>query len=191
MEDLPSGFINIESIIADSSSEAENVLISYARYLQSWRVTRKNISIFFNLLALNKNSVDNILFENKEPSTFFASISPDRMMVLHTMEILSGNSPYNFSIKTVLALLGLLLSTYSHALSGMEIYPLSIPDLQHIAKFFVIENDTSQKHIIRIFESLQALPKRYVIAAYASELLNACLDPEKSIDSVISPGLLH
>jgi len=191
MEDLPSGFINIESIIADSSPEAETVLISYARYLQGWRVTRKNSSMFFNLLASNKNSVVDILFENKEAATFFTSISPDRMMILHTMEILSGNSPFNFSIKILCALLGLLSSTYSHALSGMEIYPLSITDLQHIAKFFVHGNNISKKYIIHIFEALQALPKRYAVAAYASKLLNVCLDPGKSFDSVIPPGLLH
>ncbi len=189
MEDLPSGLINIDVILSDSSSEAEAALISYARYLSGWRLSSKNVQLYLKLLSVNKPTVADNLMNKKNPVSFFSNIEMNREVIISVLMILRTYNAETLYDRVLYACLGILINTYLHGESGMKIYALSVSDIQHIGKYLASRNDELRNLIIEILNSLKILPSRYTIARFCSELVDTYFDRNKKIDSII-PGTL-
>ncbi len=185
IQDLPSGLFDIDILLSDPHPEAKNVLVSYAQYFSTIRITEKTTPLFLKLLSSDVQPAAEHLFGNKNPLLFFSSVIFNREGISKLLETMTSNTPETIYIKTLLAYLGVLLKTYNHAETGMKLYPLSIPSVQHIAKYLTVPDETVQKTIIEILENLKALPSRYTIAAFSADVLDAFLDKSKHLEKFL------
>ena len=185
IQDLPSGFIDIDILLSDPHPEAKNVLVSYAQYFSTIRITEKTAPLFLKLLSSDVQPAAERLFSNKNPLLFFSSVTFNREGISKLLETMTSNTPETIYIKTLLAYLGVLLKTYKHAETGMKLYPLSIPSVQHIAKYLTVPDETVQKTIIEILENLKALPSRYSAAAFSAQVLDAFFDNSKNLENFL------
>ncbi len=185
MQDLPSGFIDIDILLSDPHPEAKNVLISYAQYFSTVRITEKTAPLILKLLSSDVKPAAEKLFGNKDPLLFFSSVTFHREGLSKIMETITSHTPETIYIKTLLAYLGVLLKTYKHAETGIKLYPLSIPAVQHIAKYLTLHNETVQSTIIEILEYLKTLPSRYSVARFSAEVLDAFFDSSKHLENFL------
>ncbi len=191
MEDLPSGLINLDTIINDSSIYATEALVSYARLLSKSRLSVKNSALFIKILSTNNIDAADSLLNGRDPLSMFSTVSAGRSEVAAALDILVEYSPRNLYGKIVLVCFGILLNVYSHPEQGMNTYPLTISDLQHIAKYFISDDENVKDIILNLFYKLESLPGQYPIAAFASRAVSVFHDISKSLDSIVPPSLLR
>ncbi len=191
MEDLPSGLINLDTIINDDSVYAAEALVSYAKLLSKSRLSVKNSALFIKILSTNNINAADSLFNGRDPFSMFSNVPAGRQEVSAVLDILVSHSPKTLYGKIFLACLGILSAVYSHPEQGMKTYPLTVSDLQHIAKYFVSEDENLKDNILNLFYKLESLPGQYSIAAFASRAVSVFHDPSKRLDSIVPPLLLR
>ena len=185
IRDLPSGFIDIDILLSDPHPEAKNVLVSYAQYFSTIRITEKTAPLILKLLSSDVQPAAERLFGDKNPLLFFSSVAFHREGLSKIMENITSHTPESIYVKTLLAYLGVLLKTYKHTETGMKLYPLSIQSVQHIAKYLTLHDETVQSTIIEILENLKTLPSRYSVARFSAEILDAFFDNSKNLENIL------
>ncbi len=190
MEDLPSGFIDIDLLLADSHPEAKSVLVSYAEYFSTIRITEKNAALVLKLFSAKEPAVADKLLGEKDPLLLFSSVVFNRSGIATVLDILSMSSPRELYKPILLACLGVLIKTYGNARDGMTVYPLSISAVQHIAKYLTVADKTVQTAVMDILESLKTLPSKYPLAAVSARIIDTFYDNTKRLDTILPGSLL-
>ncbi len=191
MADLPSGFINLDTVIDDRSPQAKEVIISYARILNRTRLTVKNAPVFVKILSTNEKRAVDELIRGKDPFLMFSSITPDRKLVISVFRILSSYRPKELYANIFHACMGLLLNAYSGSGSAINIYQPAVSDIQHTAKYLVIPDREIQERVIDLFYRLsddKSLDTN--LFTFISEIISTYFDNTKKLDSIIPASLL-
>lgn len=185
-----SGFQFIESMLSSHTLEAEAAVIAFARHLSSYPLTTENENVFQRILAYNNSDAVDAILKRRDPDSFFSILKPSRGLVLFAFSTLSAQRADELYVPVVLSCMGILQNVYKNPQSGFSVYPLSVADLYHTAKYLKVENEEIELLIISFLENLNMLSGRADISNLARNIIDAHYDHSKKIESIIPSTIL-
>ena len=200
-EDQINGIENrlLQGIIGCRTYEAVEAATSYATFLNTVGLTPENYPVFLRMLEIENHWVIDCLIGDTDPFLLLSPVQPNRYIIGKIFAMMTkwhkgGIYPKNLSV-----ILGVLQSNYSSPKDGYRIYPLSISDLNGLAKHLDKEKgqeDPLNRTILNILEKVGQLGEvgtqadMEETAIHASAVRSAFFDDRKRMEDVIPPVLL-
>ena len=124
----------LHQIFDVKTSKSVEAAVSFARYVRGRGLNSENYHFFLRLLDIDNHWVADALIEDDDVFEFFAAIPPNTYLLGKVFQMLSRWAPSGVYPKTLGVLLGVLIKAYKDPRDGYRIYPISIPDLDNLAK---------------------------------------------------------
>jgi hypothetical protein len=189
----------LQGIIGCRTYEAVEAAICYGGFLNTIGLTPENYPVFLRMLEIENHWVIDALIGDSDPFLLLSPVQPNKYIIGKIFGMMTkwhkgGIYPKNLSV-----ILGVLQSNYSSPRDGYRIYPLSIADLNALAKHLDKEkgqDDPLNRTILNILEKLGQLEgigtdaDMEETAIHASNIRNAFFDDRKRMEDVIPPVLL-
>ncbi len=185
-----SGFQFIESMLSSHTPEAENAVIAFSKHFASYPLNQETASVYQKLIYYNNPETIDAIFKTKTPDSFFSVLEPSRNLILFAFSTLSGYHAGDLYEPAVLSCLGIIQNAYKNPGFGFSIYPLTVSDLYHTAKYLKVENNEIETHIIDFLENLGSLSKHESITALARNIIDVHYDNSKKIENIIPHSIL-
>ena len=200
-EDQINGIENrlLQGIIGCRTYEAVEAAITYSAFLNTVGLTPENYPVFLRMLEIENHWVIDSLIGDTDPFLLLSPVQPNKYIIGKIFAMMTkwhkgGIYPKNLSV-----ILGVLQSNYSSPRDGYRIYPLSIADLNGLAKH--LDKDKGQEDplnrtILNILDRVGQLEgvgtdvDMEETAIHASAVRNAFFDDRKRMEDVIPPVLL-
>jgi len=179
----------IEKILSDTSEGNKENVIGFVKYFKTYPLNENNFTVFQKIIDTNINEALEILFKDRNPETFFSTLKPNRKLIFNALNTLIKYSPKKISILGVSSSLGILQNVYKNARNGLKIYMLSASDIQHIAKYLLIDNDEIDKIIVEFLEAIWEIGVKD-ISVLSKNILNSYYDNKKNLTDFIPENLL-
>ena len=185
-----SGFQFIESMLSSHTPEAENAVIAFSKHFASYPLNHETAFVYQKLIYYNNSEIIDVIFKTRNPDSFFSILEPSRSLMVFAFSTLTDYRAGELYKPAILSCLGIIQNAYKNPGFGVEIYPLSVSDLYHTAKYLKMDNDEVETHIIDFFENLCSLSKYENITALARNIIDAHYDNSKKLESVIPLSIL-
>ena len=183
--------------------QAVQAASSYASVLNEIGVNAENYPLFLEVLNTNNKWVIDSLVEGKDLNNFFQPVIPTYYIVNQIFELFAHKLKHELNKKTLQILLGYLRIIYRDPHRGYEIYPLSIPDVNHMAKNLDEnkgEDDPINGLILELLRYIsemnelsqfKELGERVDIATQAGKIRTCYFDTKRALRNALSDVLLE
>jgi len=185
-----SGFEIIETMLSSHTPEAESAVIAFAKHFSSYSVNNETSLVFQKIMNYNNSKAIDALLKNRNPESFFSTLEPSRSLILFAFTTLTEYRSNELYEPAILVCLGILRNIYKNPEFGTKIYPLSIADIYHTAKYLKLENEEIEQIIINFLENLNNLSKMSQISSISGKIIDAHYDNSKKIESIIPLSIL-
>jgi hypothetical protein len=181
----------LEDMLNSSTREGRDGIVAFARSLQGITLDERTLPIYLKFIRTNVSEAIDELYADREPASFFSRLAPDRRLVTSVLALLSEHTPKTADRRVVLSCLGVLLTAYRSAGEGMALYPMSVQDLFHTAKYFVVEDSEIDMLLEEFLDSLSALPgiQYGPLQLTAVKIRDVHFDASKKLTDII-PGTI-
>jgi hypothetical protein len=125
----------LKRILAADNPQASQAAITYAAYLNEIQPNAENYPLFLEVLGVQNRWAIDALTENADLENFLDAVVPTYYLVQQIFELFSNAKRGELYPKVLIILLGYLRKVYRQPERGYEVYPLTIPDLNNMAKF--------------------------------------------------------
>lgn len=188
----------LQGIFGCRSVESVEAAVTYARFLSSIGITPENYTVYLKMLEIENHWVIDALVGERDPFLMFSSVQPNSFIVHRIFAMLTKWHRGGIYSKNLSVILGVLQSVYSSPANGCRIYPISIADLNALAKHLIKENgqdDPLNRVILEILNNLTKLEgeadtNMEEIAIHAAAIRNAFFDNRRQMEDVIPLVLL-
>jgi len=182
----------LEDMFNSKNKEGKEGIIAFARYIRGISLNERTLPIYLKILRTGVPEAMDELFRDRDPNSLFSRLVPNRNLNTAVIGILSEQDPKNADRRLVLACLGVLVNAYASAEDGMTIYPLSVQDLFHTAKYFTTEDQEITEILEDLLDSLSALSagRHATLHKTVLQLRDFHLDASKSIGDIIPHSML-
>ena len=184
------GFHFIESMLSSHTPDAEAAVVAFSRHFASYPLSLENAHIFQKILEYNNPEAVDAILKRRSPDSFFSILEPGRSLVLFALSTLTMYRKSELYKPVVLICLGILQNVYRNPQYGVSIYPLSVADIYHAAKYLKIENENIETIIISFLENLNMLSGMNDISNLARNIIDAHYDNNKKIENIIPSSIL-
>jgi hypothetical protein len=185
-----SGFQMIESILSSHIPEAEAAIIAFAGHLATYKLNSGNAHIYQKILAYNNPAAVDALLKYNNPGSFFSVLESSRSLASFASSTLSDYRTDELYEPVVLVCLGILYNTYKNPEYGMTIYPLTVSDIYHSAKYLKSKNEEIESVILSFLDSLNGLSGRSDISNLAGNITDTHFDNNKKLENIIPAFIL-
>lgn len=188
----------LQGIFGCRTTEAVEAAVTYAGFLNSIGITAENYPVFLRMLEIENHWVIDALIGDRDPFLMLSSVQPNRYIVNRIFAMITKWPKGGIYFKNLSVILGVLQSVYSSPEDGHRIHPLSIANVNALAKHLRKESgqdDSLNRVILDILDNLSRLEGQgdtdlEEIAIQASAIRNAFFDNRKQMEEVIPPVLL-
>lgn len=194
----------LQRMLRVDSSQAVTAAVAYASVLNEIGVNAENYPLFLELLNTNNRWVIEALAEGADLDEFFRPVIPTYYIVEQIFELFTQKRRHELNVNIQRILLGYLLMIYREPHRGYEVYPLSIPDVNNLAKHIredAGENDAVNLRILEILryinemnelsEFKQIEQERVDIASQAGKIRSSFYDTKRTLRSALTDVLLE
>lgn len=194
----------LRRILRVDSPKAVNAAVTYASVLNEIGVNAENYPLFLEVLNTDNKWVVEALTEGRDLDQFFRPVVPTYYIVQQIFELFTRKRRYELQENTLRILLGYLLIIYREPHRGYEMYPLSIPDLNNLAKHIREESGESDDINARILEILRYIndmnelsqyknieEERVDVASQAGKIRSSFYDTKRTLRSALTDVLLQ
>jgi hypothetical protein len=129
------------SVMLCSTPEHVDAAAALAQMVSAEGMNNRNYLLFLVILETNNPFVIDILVGQRNPFLLFSPIKPNWFLVKETFRILAKFKGNELSVKSLLALLGVIQNAYKTSKDGYKIYPLRMSDIYNIGKHLDKERD--------------------------------------------------
>lgn len=180
------------------ATEAVEASVTYARFLSSSGITPENYPVFLRMLEIENHWVIDSLIGDRDPFLLLSAVQPNGFIVGRMLAMMTRWHKGGIYHKNLSVILGVLQSVYSSPRDGYRIYPLTIANINAIAKHLDKESGQDaplNRAILEVLEKISELeqnddPEMEEVALHASAVRNAFFDDRKKMEDVIPPVLL-
>lgn len=185
-----SGFQFIESMLSSHSPEAEAAVIAFAKHFATYSISPENVHVFQKILEYNNSEAVDAILKHRDPRIFFSILEPNRNLVLFALSTLTMYRTGELYEPVVLACIGILQNIYKNPQYGISIYPLSVADIYHTAKYLKACSEDVETLIISFLENLNVLPGSNNMSNIAGNIIDSHYDNSKKIENIIPSSIL-
>ncbi|MDA3939364.1 MAG: hypothetical protein PF693_08655 [Spirochaetia bacterium] len=185
-----SGFQLIESMLSSHTTEAEAAVLAFSRHFASYSLNSDTATVFQKIIKYNNPAAMDAIIKNRNPGSIFTTLTPSRSLILFAITTLTEYRFKELYEPGILACLGVLQNIYKNPGYGMNIYPLSVADLYHVAKYLKVENEEIELLIISFLENLNMLSGNDNFSTISRNILDAHYDNSKKVENVIPSSIL-
>lgn len=186
-------------ILGVNSKEAVTACYAYASYLNKWGVHPDNFFLFLEVMGVPSQWAVDALTNEKDLIEFLEPVIPNYFIVENTFKLLYDHKKGTLHEKVLVIITGLLKRVYKEPTEGYELYPITVSDLNHMAKH-LIENSNGgdiNKNILSILSCLSKLVEyeksgpKYDIAKQAAKIRMNFFDSRRSLEYSLTEVLLE
>ena len=185
-----SDFLTIESMLSSHTPDAEAAVVAFAWHFSSYPLTLENSHIFQKILEYNNPSAIDAILKRRSSESLFSILEPSRDLVLFAVSTLTMYRSDELYEPVVLACMGILQNTYRNPEYGISIYPLSVADVYHTAKYLKVNNEDIESLLINLLENLNMLSGLEDVSNLAGNIIDAHYDNNKKIEDIIPSSIL-
>lgn len=187
--DLPD-FHFIESMLSSHTPDAEAAVAAFALYFSTYPLTVQNAHIFQKILKYNNPAAVDALLKRRNPESFFSILEPSEELVIFAFSTLTEYRVGKLYEPVIFACLGILQNAYRNPQYGVSIYPLSVADIYHTAKYLKVENEKMESILISFLNNFNMLSGQKDISNLAGNIIDAHYDNSKKIENIIPSSIL-
>jgi len=181
---------------------AVEAAVEFAKYLNYKGLNSDNYPLFMEMLREENHNVTDALIGDSNAFDFFKQIQPSYYLIDYCFKLLYQYYPGGVYDKTLEIIFGILYRNYHRAKEGYKLYPLTIENLNSLAKFL----DKSKKQtegvnrfILDILGDIAEYTSRFgdeadeeinKIAAHAIAIRNAFFDRRLDMSNVLPEEIL-
>ena len=189
----------LQGVVGCRTPEAVEAAITYAHYLSTVGLTPENYPVFLSFLELENHWVIDALIGDRDPFLMLASVQPNQYIVRKIFGMMTRWHRGGIYHKNLSVILGVLQSVYTSPREGYRIYPLSVADVNALAKHLEKEKgqeDHLNRVILDILDKISDLEGSGIeseveeVAIHASGVRNAFFDDRKRMEDVLPEVLL-
>ena len=180
----------IDEILSSNDREATEAIISFSRYLAGNPLNSSTVPLFTRILAKNIPQAADILFSERDPSSFFSAIPLSFELISFALSTLGEYRFSELHSPIVKACLGILSQSYKNSDYGNTIYKLSVTEIYHMAKYLQNEEEVTEILIIDLLENLSSDSVNPEISAISRKILTHWLDSSKRLNQIIPQNIL-
>ena len=129
------------TVMLCTTPEHVDAAAALAQMVSGEGMNNRNYLLFLVILETNNPFVIDILVGQRNPFLLFSPIKPNWFLVKETFRILAKFKGNELSVKSLLALLGVIQNAYKTSKDGYKIYPLRMSDIYNIGKHLDKERD--------------------------------------------------
>ena len=129
------------NVMLCTTPEHVDAAAGLAQMISGEGMNNRNYLLFLVILETNNPFVIDILVGQRNPFLLFSPIKPNWFLVKETFRILAKYKGNELSVKSLLALLGVIQNAYKTSKDGYKIYPLRMSDIYNIGKHLDKERD--------------------------------------------------
>jgi hypothetical protein len=129
------------TVMLCTTPEHVDAAAALAQMVSGEGMNNRNYLLFLLILETNNPFVIDILVGQRNPFLLFSPIKPNWFLVKETFRILAKYKGNELSVKSLLALLGVIQNAYKTSKDGYKIYPLRMSDIYNIGKHLDKERD--------------------------------------------------
>jgi hypothetical protein len=129
------------TVMLCTTPEHVDAAAALAQMVSAQGMNNSNYLLFLVILETNNPFVIDILVGQRNPFLLFSPIKPNWFLVKETFRILAKYKGNELSVKSLLALLGVIQNAYKTSKDGYKIYPLRMSDIYNIGKHLDKERD--------------------------------------------------
>ena len=194
----------LQRIMEVESPQAVQAAAAYASALNEIGVNADNYPLFFEVINTNNDWVIDNLTEGKDLETFFTPVIPTYYIIQQLFELFSKKLRYELNEKIMRMLLGYLRLVYADPHHGFELYPVTIPDVNHMTKHLREkkgEDEPVNRLILELLRSLNQMNElssyrnerveKVDVASQAGKLRSCFFDTKREMRNAISDVLLQ
>jgi|SRR6056297_246233 len=193
----------LQRLLRVDGPQATHASITYALVLNEIGVNSENYPLFLEVLNTNNRWVIEALTEGKDLNKFFEPVIPTYYIVQQIFSLFAKKRRQELNKTTLQILLGYLQIIFKDPHRGYEVYPLSISDLNHMAKNLdesKEENDPINNLILEILRYINEmnelsaykdLGERVDIATQAGKTRSCFYDTKRNLSNALSGALLE
>ena len=176
-----------EKIFSGKTDGSKDAVMSVARMLSTEHLDESNAYLYLKIIKFNSSEASDIIFSKRMPDSFFSVIEPFHDLVAACMDILVSYRPDELLIKNTYACMGVLQMTYKNARYGFKVYRFSVSDIQHIGKYFVLDDRKLNDIILDILNDIWSHNHDIFKDASlkAREIADVFLDGKKKLSDAI------
>jgi hypothetical protein len=188
----------LQNIFACKTTDAVEASLTYARFLSKMGITPENYPVFLSMLEIENHWVIDALIGDRDPSSLFAAVQPNSYIVGRILAMMNRWNKGGIHTKNLHVILGVLQSVYSSPNEGYRIRPLSIVDINAIAKHLDKEKgqrDPLNRAILELMERISNLDaagnaETEEVVSHAANIRDSFLDDRKKMEDVLPSKLL-
>ena len=129
------------NVMLCTTPEHVDAAAALAQMISGEGMNNRNYLLFLVILETNNPFVIDILVGQRNPFLLFSPIKPNWFLVKETFRILAKYKGNELSVKSLLALLGVIQNAYKTSKDGYKIYPLRMSDIYNIGKHLDKDRD--------------------------------------------------
>lgn len=192
-----------EALLCDKPASVE-VAAAYAGFMSQHSLDSDNYPVFLKLLQLQNHWVADALLDGTEPEHFFDTVQPNRFILASCFTMLGAYRPGEIYQRTLLVVIGLLKRSYEQPRDGYRVYPLTVTDVNNLAKHLDESEDQSfplNQNILHLLDRIASLADPGVtppsekqmadVATQANNIRGKFLDITKHVREAIPTEMLQ
>lgn len=187
-----------------TDAHSVDVAVAFAGYMSLQQLDSDDYPVFLKLLQLSNHWVVDALLGNADPEGFFDVVQPNRFILSSCFKMFGSFRPGEIYPRSLLVLIGLLRRSYEEPKDGYRVYPLTITDVNNVAKH--LDENEGQSYplnqsILHLLDRIASLADPGVtppsekqmgeVAMQANNIRGKFLDQTKHIREAIPIELLR
>ena len=190
----------INDDVFECKTRAEtNLLVALAEYLREIDANSENIGLYMRLLQTNREEVVNALVKSKNESSIFSKVELNSEHTRIALRILASIFPEEIYEPVLNSLLSIFETLYYSPVYGFNVYPLTIMDINQIAKYLTRDSDQDapvSRSLLKFLENIHQCVELgsnkefHAVQVHAGRISLAYLDKSKHIEDIIPHALI-
>lgn len=187
---MTNDFELVQPLLNSRGREAEEAIIAFSKHLSLQPLNASNVNIYCKILNRNLPEAADILFSRRKPPSFFSVIPLSHDLVSFGTGTLSEYKSSELYSPIAESCLGILVNCYKNHSNSMTIYPLSITEIYHIAKYLEKNEDFLEALILDLLESIGNWQSGMDISKMSHKIINNWFDSSKTLNQIIPSTIL-
>lgn len=181
------------------NAKAVSLATTYASFLNQWGVHPDTFFLFLEVLGIRNKWVVEALTAKTDLVDFLEPVLPSHYLLKQVFDLLRNFDKGSIHENVLTIFVGMIYKVYKSAVEGYRLYPLTISDLNNLAKHLIEDdspNNPVNKNILAVLNSLSKLEEletsgdKYDIAKQSGKIRANFFDSHKSLDYSITENML-
>jgi len=193
----------LQRVLKVDNPQAVQAAATYAAVLNEIGINSENYPLFLEVLNTNNKWVIDALTDGRDLNQFFEPVVPTYYIIQQIFALFKKKRKNELNAKTLRILLGYLKIIYREPHRGYEMYPLSISNLNHMAKNLKEDQGEDEPINVLILEILRYINEMNELSAYkdlgekvdiatqAGKLRSCFYDTKRALNNALSGPLLE